>query len=38
MRLDVMKSNLLHSTMSVKNILHDFNSDRLQRQSLGECA
>ena len=33
MRLDVMKSNLLNSTMSVENIPHDFISDGLQRES-----
>ena len=32
MRLDLIKSNLFHSTLSVKNILHDFNSDGLQHE------
>jgi hypothetical protein len=32
MRLDLMRSNFFHSTLSVKNILHDFNSEGLQHE------
>ena len=32
MRIDVMINNLFYSTLSVKNILHDFNRYGLQHE------